>query len=90
MTQLGKLNTLLVLKKVDFGIYLDGPPFGEILMPRRYVPKSCKPGTDLEVFIYLDSEDRPLATTEKPFVMGKFSRCIFGLGFTQRPPGSFP
>lgn len=69
MTQIGKLNTLRVVKEVDFGVYLDGPPFGEILMPRRYVPKSCKPGDDVEVFIYLDSEDRVIATTEKPFAM---------------------
>jgi predicted RNA-binding protein (virulence factor B family) len=69
MTQLGKLNTLRVLKEVDFGIYLEGPPLGEILMPRRYVPKNTKPGDDLEVFLYLDSEDRPIATTEKPFAM---------------------
>ena len=69
MTEIGKLNTLRVLKTVDFGIYLEGAPFGEILMPKRYVPANCKPGDDLEVFIYLDSEDRVIATTEKPFAM---------------------
>jgi predicted RNA-binding protein (virulence factor B family) len=69
MTEIGKLNTLKIVKEVDFGIYLDGKQLDEILMPRRYVPKGCKPGDELEVFIYLDSEDRVIATTEKPFAM---------------------
>lgn len=69
MTEIGKLNILNVVKELDFGIYLDGKQLGEILMPRRYVPAGTKPGDDLEVFIYLDSEDRFIATTEKPFAM---------------------
>lgn len=69
MTEIGKLNTLSVVKELDFGIYLDGQQLGEILMPRRYVPAGTKPGDRLEVFIYLDSEDRFIATTEKPFAM---------------------
>lgn len=69
MTEIGKLNTLSVVKELDFGIYLDGQQLGEILMPRRYVPAGTKPGDKLEVFIYLDSEDRFIATTEKPFAM---------------------
>jgi len=69
MTRIGKLNTLRVIKKVEFGIYLDGSPFGEILLPSRYVPEGIRTGDDLEVFIYLDSEDRFIATTEIPFAM---------------------
>jgi predicted RNA-binding protein (virulence factor B family) len=69
MTQIGKLNTLQVVKEVDFGIYLDASPFGEILMPRRYVPRDTKPGDKLEVFVYLDSEDRLIASTERPLAM---------------------
>lgn len=66
MVELGKLNTLSVLKKLDFGIYLDGGDGEEILLPRRYVPEGCSVGDELEVFIYLDSEDLLIATTETP------------------------
>jgi len=66
MAELGKLNTLTVLKKLDFGIYLDGGDGEEILLPRRYVPEGCSVGDKLEVFVYLDSEDMLIATTETP------------------------
>lgn len=66
MAELGKYNTLKVLKQVDFGAYLDGGDLGEILMPKRYVPQGCSTDQDVDVFVYLDSEDRPVATTEKP------------------------
>jgi predicted RNA-binding protein (virulence factor B family) len=69
MTEIGKINHLEVVKEVDFGIYLDGGDLGEILMPKRYVPEGTMPGDMLETFIYLDSEDRLVATTEKPFAM---------------------
>jgi hypothetical protein len=74
MAAIGLMNELEVVKTVDFGIYLDGGPHGEILMPRRYVPEGCKPGDVLNVFIYLDSEDRLLATSETPKAMvGEFA-----------------
>ena len=69
MTEIGKINHLEVVKEVDFGIYLDGGDLGEILMPKRYVPEGTMPGDMLETFIYLDSEDRLVATTEKPLAM---------------------
>lgn len=69
MTEIGKINHLEVVKEVDFGIYLDGGDLGEILMPKRYVPEGTMLGDVLEAFIYLDSEDRLLATTEKPLAM---------------------
>ena len=69
MIEPGKLNKLRVVKHVDFGIYLDGFEYGEILMPRRYVPSDCKDGDEIEVFIYFDSEDRIIATTEIPLAM---------------------
>ena len=68
MIVLGDYNTLRVVKFVDFGIYLDGQEHGEILMPKRYVPEGCKVDDELEVFLYFDSEDRLIATTEKPMV----------------------
>ena len=69
MVEIGKLNTLEVNKEVDFGIYLDGQQYDEILLPKRYVPEGTNVGDELKVFIYLDSEDRLIATTEIPFVM---------------------
>jgi predicted RNA-binding protein (virulence factor B family) len=69
MTEIGKINHLYVVKEVDFGIYLDGGNLGEILMPKRYVPEGIQPEDTIEAFIYLDSEDRLVATTEKPWAM---------------------
>lgn len=69
MADIGKLNKLRVVKEVDFGIYLDGGIHGEILMPKRYVPEDCKPEDIIDAFIYMDSADRIIATTEKPFAM---------------------
>ena len=66
MAQIGKINHLEVLKELDFGIYLDGGELGEILMPKRYVPEGTMLGDFIEAFIYLDSEDRLIATTETP------------------------
>lgn len=60
--ELGKYNTLEVVKEVAFGMYLDGGEEGEILLPSRYVPQDCKVGDKLNVFIYLDNEERLVAT----------------------------
>lgn len=74
MVNIGRYNTLRVIKEVDFGVYLDGESNGEILMPQRYVPDNCQIGDYVNVFIYLDSEDRPVATTEKPYAqVGEFA-----------------
>lgn len=66
MIELGKTNHLKVVKKVDFGMYLDGGQAGEILLPARYVPSGCRIGDELDVFLYLDQEERLVATTETP------------------------
>ncbi|MDR2963382.1 MAG: GntR family transcriptional regulator [Bacteroidales bacterium] len=68
MLQIGRKNTLEVYKFVDFGLYLDGEQYGPILLPKRYVPENVEEGDEIEVFIYLDSEDRLVATTETPNV----------------------
>ena len=71
--KLGDYNKLRVVKEVDFGVYLDGYDEGEILMPTRYVPDHLKPGDEIEVFIYLDQEERLIATTERPVAkVGEF------------------
>ncbi|MEA3405863.1 MAG: S1-like domain-containing RNA-binding protein [Pseudomonadota bacterium] len=64
--QIGQINTLKVVKEVEFGLYLDGGDLGEILLPNRYVPANAQVGKALEVFIHLDSKDRLVATTDKP------------------------
>jgi predicted RNA-binding protein (virulence factor B family) len=70
MALVGRYNSLQVVKHTDFGLYLDGGADGEILLPNRYIPKDI-PSEDedwLNVFVYLDSEDKLIATTEKPKV----------------------
>jgi uncharacterized protein len=66
MAQVGKTNNLRVVKKVSIGCYLDGGEQGEILIPRRYVPEDIEVDEYIDVFIYFDSEDRIIATTEEP------------------------
>lgn len=74
--KLGKYNQLEVVKEVDFGVYLNGDEDGEILLPKRYVPEGTKPGDILNVFIYLDMEERLVATTLQPYVqVGEFA-CL--------------
>lgn len=74
MIELGKYNTLQIVKAVDFGLYLDGEERGEILLPNEYVPDGCFPDDYLKVFIYFDSEDRIIATTETPnIIVGEFA-----------------
>lgn len=74
--RLGKYNQLAVVKEVDFGVYLDGGDDGEILLPTRYVPEGCKPGDVLNVFIYLDNEERLIATTLEPYVQVDGFACL--------------
>lgn len=66
MAEIGKINTLKVVKLTEFGAYLDGTDLGEILLPTRYLPEGCVEGSDVEAFIYFDSNDRLIATTETP------------------------
>ena len=74
MVEIGRFNTLTVVKIVDFGVYLDGGERGEILMPKEYVPANCFPDDEVKAFVYFHSEDRIVATTEHPHVMvGEFA-----------------
>jgi predicted RNA-binding protein (virulence factor B family) len=74
MIKLGDYNTLKIVKSVDFGLYLDGGDEGEILLPSRYVPKKAKIGDEIEVFIYLDQDEKLIATTLKPLAkVGEFA-----------------
>lgn len=74
LAEIGKVNTLDFIRETENGIYLDGGILGEILMPRKFVTPEVMNDGKAEVFIYSDSEDRLVATTEKPFAMvGEFA-----------------
>ena len=73
MFEVGKYNTLRIVKELSFGVYLDGGDGKEILLPTRYVPKGAKEGDEVEVFIYHDNEGRLIATTARPLAtVGEF------------------
>lgn len=76
MIKLGDYNTLKIVKSVDFGLYLDGGNAGEILLPTRYVPKNAKIGDELEVFIYLDQDEKLVATTLHPLAKVGDIACL--------------
>ncbi|WP_440874739.1 CvfB family protein [Thalassotalea sp. PLHSN55] len=67
MADIGKFNTLSIIAITDNGAYLDAGELGEILLPNRYVPQDCDVDQQVKVFIYADSADRLVATTEQPF-----------------------
>jgi hypothetical protein len=77
MIKIGKYNTLRISRFVDFGAYLtdDNDAKGtEILLPAKYLDENSVVGDEVEVFVYTDSEDRPIATTEVPFAqVGEFA-----------------
>lgn len=73
--EVGKYNTLTIVKEVPFGLYLASSE-GEILLPIKYVPKDVKIGDEINVFIYTDSEDRLIATTLKPLAILDEFACL--------------
>ena len=87
MLNIGQMNRLEVIKQVDFGLFLDGGKYGNILLPRRYVPATAKLGDSLDVFIYLDSDDCIIATTLIPKVM--VGQCAFLEVKDINPVGAF-
>jgi hypothetical protein len=74
MAEIGQFNKLKVIREVEFGVYLDGGSAGGILLPKPEVPENTRPGDLLQVFVYLDSDDEPIATTRRPRArMGQFA-----------------
>jgi len=69
MVEIGRVNTLEVVRETDNGFYLDGIELGEILMPRKFITDEVRSQGWADVFVYTDSEDRLVATTEKPLAM---------------------
>jgi predicted RNA-binding protein (virulence factor B family) len=79
MAKIGETTSLKILREKSFGLYLDGGELGEVLLPHREVPKDNVIGGMLEVFLYTDSEDRPVATMKRPMAMpGEFAKlkCV--------------
>ncbi|GAA5506021.1 conserved virulence factor B [Novipirellula caenicola] len=66
MIQIGSTYSLEVVKDTEFGFFLDAENLGEILLPAKHAPDDLNVGDTVEVFLYLDSEDRPIATTQTP------------------------
>lgn len=66
MIIIGKSYDLEVTKTVNFGVYLAAGDLGEVLLPRRHINNTLRKGDTVHVFLYLDSEDRPVATTQTP------------------------
>jgi predicted RNA-binding protein (virulence factor B family) len=66
MVETGCFNKLKVIREVDFGVYLEGGAEGGILLPKPEVPEGTRLGDRLQVFVYLDSDDMPVATLRRP------------------------
>ncbi|WP_054851162.1 S1 RNA-binding domain-containing protein [Olleya sp. ITB9] len=78
MIQIGEFNTLEILRDTEPGLFLGDADNNEVLLPNRYVPEHFEIGDDIEVFIYLDNEERMIATTDEPYIIkGEFAmlRC---------------
>ncbi|HCG5490121.1 CvfB family protein [Vibrio parahaemolyticus] len=66
MIKIGQINSLEVIKKADFGVFLDGDDYGSVLLPNKHVPEGTELGDHIEVFLYFDSESQLTATIDKP------------------------
>ena len=78
MIKIGEYNTLTILREKEPGLFLSDEEDNEVLLPNRYVPETFKIWDKLEVFVYLDNEERLVAVTDKPYITkGDFAvlRC---------------
>ncbi|MBU2940491.1 GntR family transcriptional regulator [Lacinutrix sp. C3R15] len=78
MIQIGKYNTLAIIRETEPGLFLSDDDDNEVLLPNRYVPEEFKIWDKLEVFVYLDNQERLVAVTDKPYIQrGEFAllRC---------------
>lgn len=85
--ELGKKRTLMVVKKVDFGVYL-GTNEEKVLLPKKEVPAGIEIGDPIEVFLYKDSSDRMIATTRTPKAPIRRGEAFEGCGYCKS--GSVP
>ncbi len=86
MIKVGDYNTLTIDREVDFGVYLDDGDKG-VLLPKRFVPEGAKPGDKLKVFVYHDSDNRLIATTQIP--KGKVGDMVKLKAVSITPQGAF-
>lgn len=80
MIKIGEYNTLIILRDTDPGLFLGDDEDNDVLLPNKYVPEQFEIGDELTVFVYLDHEERPVATTLKPHIKpGEFAllRCNY-------------
>jgi predicted RNA-binding protein (virulence factor B family) len=86
MLEVGKFNTLKVMREVSIGVYLEGAEDG-ILLPKRFMPERLRKGDEIRVFVYHDSEDRLIATTEVPkAIVGQIAKLT---AVSVTPQGAF-
>ncbi|MES2310095.1 MAG: S1-like domain-containing RNA-binding protein [Verrucomicrobiota bacterium] len=76
MAFIGKRHSLVIEREATPGLYLNDGENGEVLLPRRYIPRDYRIGDKIDVFVYMDSEDRPVATTEVPYGMAGEFACL--------------
>src|ERR1700761_9345046 len=86
MIQVGEYNTLKGKKELEFGLILDDGKEG-ILLPKRFVPRAARIGDEIKVFLYHDSEDRLIATTQHP--KGVLGDIVYLRVVSVTPPGAF-
>ena len=68
MIHIGEYNTLEIIREADQGLYIADEEGNEVLLPNRYIPEDYKIWDKIEVFVYLDNEERPVAVTDKPYI----------------------
>jgi predicted RNA-binding protein (virulence factor B family) len=77
MIELGKMQTLKIAREKDFGVYLEDNEGASVLLPKKQVPNGKTIGDELSVFVYKDSRDRLIATTQKPLVtVGEIAKVM--------------
>ncbi len=76
MIELGNYNTLTILRSTSVGLFLGDDDVSDLLLPNKYVPETWNIGDPIEVFCYLDHEERPVATTLKPYIRRNQFACL--------------
>ncbi len=87
MAELGRFNNLRVIRQSDIGVMLAADRYGEVLLPKRYVPKTLEIDDQIDVFLYSDSEDRVVATTQKP--KAQVGECAYLKAISRNRVGVF-
>lgn len=71
MIHIGEYNTLEIIRETNQGLYIADEEGNEVLLPNQYIPEDFKIWDKLEVFVYLDNDERPVAVTDKPYIKVK-------------------